>query len=363
MPIIPADVPGAPTLAEMKRTAAFLCTLALAGTIQSQPVKRVLVEESSYALCSQCPEGAWWLDSLLREFPSVIGVSHHIYMDSMTIPESEAWAADFVAGAPLACFDRVDFGLDGFVGEAVPSWRNRLLQRLSEPGYARIDISGAWHQSSGLLNIVVEVTFDSVPDSIAPLQIGFIVVEDSVIGTGPGYDQLNAYNTLVGHPFYGAGDPIVNYAHRHVVRSLRMSPSLIEFPIAPQSVVSATFTDTLSPQWDPEQTSVVGFIAYSHTDITKRHVVNAEQLNLSQLSPTGADEIYDMAVSVIPNPVARGSGFVIHGPQQGDLLILNSLGQVCHRSVVRSETADVPGLDAGVYIVSFCGQVCKLVVQ
>ena len=54
----------------------------------AQVNKKVLLEESSYATCRNCPEGAVWMDSIITEFPNVICVSHNIYADAVTIPSN-----------------------------------------------------------------------------------------------------------------------------------------------------------------------------------------------------------------------------------------------------------------------------------
>ena len=164
----------------------------------AQVTKKVLLEESSYATCGNCPDGAVWTDSITNEFLNVICVSHHIFADAMTIPESISWSGDLAPGAPLACIDRVDFGTIGTVYELTSEWRGKIIQQSATTAVADVNITGSYNAVTRELNITAEATFVSSPAS-GDLRINVFVVEDSVTGTGSGYDQVNFYNTTVGH--------------------------------------------------------------------------------------------------------------------------------------------------------------------
>lgn len=347
----------------MIRIAVLFASVVIHASLTSQPVKRVLIEESSYATCSQCPDGAYWLDSLLREFPELVGASYHIYADSMTTPETVAWAADFAPGAPMACIDRVDFGGDGMVAEVAPQWRTHILAQLAEPGYADITLTGNWDSVSRNLDISATVTFDSSPDTFAPLRVTFLVVEDSVIGYGPGYDQHNIYNTLVGHPYYGAGDPIVGYPHRHVVRRIPNN-DVIQVPPTLYQPYSFSATTGLHSTWHEDRVSVIAFIGYDHQDVTKRMVINAAETALAHFNPLSVPSPAGACFKVAPNPVQAGAAITIEGIDAGtEVVFLNMLGGIIHRHVWRPDEAlGTMALAPGIYFVQVGLSVTKMVI-
>ncbi|MFT5779579.1 MAG: hypothetical protein ACI837_002538 [Crocinitomicaceae bacterium] len=51
-----------------------------------------------------------------------------------------------------------------------------------------------------------------------------MIVEKEVTVTGTGYDQTNFDNMTPGHPYEGAGSPIVGFVHKNVLRKYLGGP-------------------------------------------------------------------------------------------------------------------------------------------
>jgi hypothetical protein len=135
-----------------------------------------------------------------------------------------------------------------------------------------------------------------------------MIIEDSVTGSGPGWDQSNAYNGLAGHPFAGAGNPIRNYVHKRVLRDILPGTwgagNVIPSNYAFNTPYSTNFTSNLPASWDENQIYVIAFVAYF--DGANRTIVNAERIKMSNL-PVGFEDISkdEASLKVFPNPTAN----------------------------------------------------------
>lgn len=273
----------------------------------AQVNKKVLLEESSYATCGNYPEGAVWMDSITTEFPNVICVSHHIYADAVTIPGSVSWSDDLAPGAPLGCIDRVDFGTTGTVYELTSEWRDKVIQQLATTAVVGVSITGSYNTVTRKLNVTAEANFTSSPSS-GDLRINVFVVEDSVTGTGSGYDQVNYYNTVVGHPYYGAGDPIVGYVHQHVIRAFLSdiwgTAGVIPSNPSIYTPYSQNYSYTIPSNFNENQISIVAFVSYYNASISQREVLNVNIINLDELSPTFTNDLSQdkNSVFIYPQP-------------------------------------------------------------
>jgi hypothetical protein len=138
------------------------------------------------------------------------------------------------------------------------------------------------------------------------------VVEDNIDQTGNGYNQTNYYHTGqygTSHPYYQAGNPIVGYNHRHVVRQVFPSgnpwgeSAIIPTNPVANSSYSKTYTFTLPAGWDENEVSVVPFLAYFNTASSEREIINAGTANLLSLVTSDIEINKDVeSLDVFPNP-------------------------------------------------------------
>ena len=113
------------------------------------------------------------------------------------------------------------------------------------------------------------------------IRFNCIIIEDSVVGTGSGYNQVNAYNTTAGHTYYGAGNPIVGLPHRYVARDFLggtwgtsgVIPASVNFG----SVATYHYSYTVPANFDEQKISLVGLVSlYSASGVTNRPILNAD---------------------------------------------------------------------------------------
>ena len=274
--------------------------------------KNVLLEEFTTAPCQFCPDGAVVVEQILAANPAVIAVAEHACFgtDAMTIPEASTYCSAFSGGAPTATIDRTLFPSESGVGHGRGTWAANANTSANKNTPVAVAVTGTYNPVNRSASVNVDANF---VDFTKPgdLRVTLFVVEDSVTGTGSGYNQVNAYNTQAGHPYAGAGNPIVGFQHRHVLRDVYPSGNAWGqagvIPTAPSNTgtYSQNFTFTMNAAWKTKDVSFVAFVSYFDTDVTKREILNVEEVKLNNLV-TSIIEIKrdENSLSIYPNPTA-----------------------------------------------------------
>ena len=272
----------------------------------------VLLEEFTTAPCQFCPDGAVIVEQILATNPAVIAVGEHACFgtDAMTIPEASAYCAAFGSGAPTACIDRVLFPGETTVAHGRGTWAANAATRAAIGSQVTVNITGTYNATNRQVNADVTANFVdyAVPGDI---RVTLFVVEDSVTGTGSGYNQVNFYNTQTGHPYFGAGNPIVGFVHRHVLRDVYpTNDAWGDGSIIPTSPLLNTNyvknnTFTLSTAWKAQDVSLVAFVSYYNANTDERVVLNAAEVKLNNIATTIEDIRTDASSLVVyPNPTS-----------------------------------------------------------
>jgi hypothetical protein len=272
----------------------------------------VLLEEFTTAPCQFCPDGAVVVEQILAANPAVIGVGEHACFgtDAMTIPEASTYCAAFGSGAPTACIDRVLFAGESNVAHGRGTWAANANSRSAIGAVVDVTLTGSYNAATRATTVNIDANFVdyALPGDI---RISLFVVEDSVTGVGSLYDQENAYNTQAGHPYAGAGNPIVGYVHRHVLRDVYPAndawgvANIIPTSPAPNSNYTTSYTFNLNSAWKENDVSLVAFVNYFNSNTSERIVLNATDAKLNNLI-TSVDEILTdvNSLRVYPNPTA-----------------------------------------------------------
>ena len=275
----------------------------------------------------------------------------------MTILDCEDWAVDMALGAPTANIDRVDFNTSGNPAEFTAQWRNRVIQQLAVPAVVDVAVYGTYNSGTREININVEALFTSAPTA-GDLRIQAIITEDSVIGTGVGFDQSNLYNTIAGHPYFGAGDPIVGFVHRHVTRKFMAGLWGTAGVIPSTPVLSIPYTQnytyTVPSNFDENQIHIVAFVSYYDASAGNRNVLNAFEVKLDELVTTGVAQAAKNKIQVYPNP---SQGFVIiEGVDSEEVLIRDALGRLLGQEIIINQQLDLTSYPEGIYFLSTVNQ-------
>ena len=228
----------------------------------------------------------------------------------MTIPEASTYCSAFGSGAPTACIDRVLFRGETSVAHGRGTWSANAATRAAIGSPVTLNVTGTYNATNRQVNADVTANFAdyAVPGDI---RVTLFVVEDSVTCAGSGYNQVNAYNNSAGHPYAGAGNPIVGFVHKHVLRDVYPTnnawgaPSIIATNPGPNSNYNTSYTFAMNSAWKAQDISLVGFVSYFNANTAQREVLNSVEIKLNNLI-TSVEEIKKDASSlnIFPNPTS-----------------------------------------------------------
>jgi hypothetical protein len=301
----------------------LLLLVIVAVTANAQTAqRRILLEEFSTAQCGFCPDGEVIASKIVRDHPSVIWVTHHAGFgtDSMTALHSPAIAGAFVNFAPSGVIDRVKYPKHVApyenLGNIRSKWDSLVTAHLGDEQYAEIRIVSTYRAPTQQLECAVEVEFSAVP-ATGDLRLHLFVIEDSIVGAGKGYDQTNYFNSTAGHKYYGAGDPILGYAHHRVVSAIPTGAWGVEevIPRTPETgkVYTWNWTGDMNAIWDKNNLgrhdiiSLVAFVSYYDSDPFRRAVVHAGEAPITNLIldvPNAPAVPGTLELAVYPNPAS-----------------------------------------------------------
>ncbi len=325
----------------MKKLLQGLILFSLFNTLEAQVSKYIVLEEFTTAPCGFCPDGDVIADELLEKHENLIVIAHHAGFgrDSMTIPESQELAA-YTNSAPTAALNRrmyddetIYLNASGMVWSR-QRWDSVITADLLIPAPVEVILNHTYDETSRTVDATLEMIFNQDIDHTL-LHVNFVVLEDSVIGIGPGYDQVNYLNGSPSHPMYQRGDPIIGYEHRHVARSMVGGtwgiPLLTNGPILKGEAYTFQTNFVLDPKWDESKISLVGWVNYyDPEDRAKHEILNAihSQLNLPVVSINAYANNIDK-LKVFPNPVTDYVNINLDSKNDliSNVFIFNQIGQ------------------------------------
>jgi hypothetical protein len=255
------------------------------GTVHvltSLPVKKVVLEQHTGTWCQFCPDATVYWNQLRASSPNVIAVSVH-NSDAMTIADAAPLQAAYVSGYPSGTVDRVKFEGASVVEVNRNGWPAKVDARLDQIVPVEVSLQGvSYNPQTRQLSATVRAAFAG--NASGDQRLNLWVVEDAVYGAS-GYNQTNYYNTVAGHPYFGAGNPIVNFRHDGVVRVMLAGPWGLSNSVAPIVFTGETYNHTFGMQLpagvNASNVRLIGLLqAYDDADNAKRSIINATELEL-----------------------------------------------------------------------------------
>lgn len=284
------------------------------------PKKVAVIEEFTTAQCQYCPRGTTIMNGILADHhEEVIGVALHAGFgtDAMTTNDHSTLANAYTSGAPSAMIDRVLFKGEEEVGVSTNVWETYALQQAEEVTPVGIQATTSYDPNTRVLEVDANATFyGPIADNF---RINAYIIEDSVTGTGSGYNQVNAYNGDNTSEWYGMGASIAGFNHRHVARYMLGgaygTTGVITNPTTDGGSYTKDYSYTLPGTWDESQIKVVVLVQHYATNTEDRQILNAIELDLNTTKATavtpsvyepyvGINEVNSAVknVSVYPNP-------------------------------------------------------------
>jgi hypothetical protein len=267
------------------------------GVLTLVPIKHVVLEVHTGSWCGWCPDGTVRMDEVEESVANVITVAVH-NGDGMDIPDGNTISGTFIGGYPSGTVDR--FRFDGQSGVEVSrnSWLTRVNERAGHIVPVEVSIVGSTFNEV-TRELEVEVGAEFVGSAAGDLRLNCWVVEDSVTGSGSDYDQANYLNSDSGHPFFGAGNPIIGFEHNRVLRSMLGGPwgtaGIIPAMVAPGQTFSHIYTTTIPAGQNVAKMTVVGMVSAYNADVNRREIINAVEAPASPSIFADGFEIGDVS--------------------------------------------------------------------
>lgn len=267
--------------------------------------RKVLLEEATGTWCGYCVNGVLTIEALEENFNTdktrVIPIA--IHGNDLWEIENAVDILDIYCGGsyPTGWVDRTKYFGEASVGLETGKWGLYTAQQLTSNAPMNVEIAASINISSRMLEINTEASFYA--DIEGELRFSCYILEDHLKA-----NQSNAYNGISGHPYYGLGDPIQNFDHKHVLREILEDSWGVQGEL-PNSVSSGesyehVFQYSVPEEFELSNVSVVCFVAKYNEDINEREVLNANVAYYSDFTPVGIDGINSSAqvLKVFPNP-------------------------------------------------------------
>jgi Outer membrane protein Omp28 len=248
------------------------------SSVPSTFTQKLLLEMYTTTGCATCPDAQYKCRTYAANNPDrVYGVSVHTY-DAMASPQYGVLNNLFnITAYSSGSFNRLPF--NNLVVLHKTTWTNTIVNTcLNKTATCGLKINSSY--SGTTAQVTVTAGFNTLIPNDYYLTV--YLIEDSVSGTGSGWDQSNYYNAIASSPFYQMGNPIVGYQHNMVLRNV-LTPSMGE-PISQRMVnKSSVFAKSFSINiagYDPTQLHIVAFINKVGTTATTHEVMNVQKAKL-----------------------------------------------------------------------------------
>lgn len=274
------------------------------------PVKKTLIETYTSAFCGECPKMPIKIDSLLDIYPNLIWVEHHagaIFNDSMCTPQSREIATKFGISTLQATIDRKPW--NSLLKVNPVDWQAAIQQSITQNPEANILYRADYEPSQRVLDMNFTINFNVMLPA-GEIRLNIMIVEDSVFNVGPGYDQYNDFNNVVNHPLYQAGQPITDYPHRYVVRSILDdtwgTAGVIHSQPLPFEVFVKNYRYTVPTMMDISKLYIIAFVSYYEPNNQKYQLFNAVKIPLKNIhfinNRAVSDALFLENLKIYPNP-------------------------------------------------------------
>jgi hypothetical protein len=311
-----------------KKLLLSVLALVLASPMFAQfSIKKVVFEEFTGAWCQYCADGAYRAEVMDSNYADALMVAVH-NGDAMEMTAGTDLASFYQPSYPQALFNR------GGALVSRGSWSSTMSNLLQGAASVTVAFDSVNYDAQSR-QITASVSAMFTANLSGDMRINLIISEDEVTGTGNGYNQVNADNGTPGHPYQGAGNPIVGFVHRHVAREYvegawglaGVIPNTANFG----TNVNHTFTYTIPPNYDETKIELIAIVSrYDGAALGDRQILNGEEFFLSTLTVgTPSMTANEASLEIIGNPLTDRSKIVFTTQEAGNarVEVLNMLGQ------------------------------------
>jgi hypothetical protein len=177
----------------------------------------ILIEPTVSEGCGACPLGHHEIDQIEDSLENVTHMSHYLY--GPLYHDYSSYLMEKINKTIYTPIGHVNRRHEdgSVVYYPINMFSGLIGNEISEATNVGLEVTS--NQSEIDLELSIEV-FSEEELSSPNLMLTVILVEKSVTGIGPGYDQRNYGNSDPDHPYYGQGNNIQGFEHTNIIRHL-----------------------------------------------------------------------------------------------------------------------------------------------
>ena len=319
--------------------------------------RTVVYEEATGSWCQFCPRGHVGLKDMSHYYNSqqFIGIAVH-NNDPMRVIAYDNAISAFISGYPSGATNRTLSDVDSGYSAILASYQS---EKLKTP-LAKIGIADAfWNPTNRSITFSTTAKF-ACDINTANYNMAAVVVENNVVGTTSGYNQVNAYSggtSLVdweGIDWSTLPNPVLaaNMVYEHVGRALLGGFAGVANSV-PTSVVYNTdynyaFSHTLPTTQNINNISLVALLI----DNANGQIVNAGLFDLGlKVLATDTFEVNNQ-FNIYPNPTT--GIFKIATNQPVNIAVVDVLGKTVFTAndISNDNNIDLSAMQKGIYFIN-----------
>ncbi|HWB62860.1 MAG TPA: Omp28-related outer membrane protein [Chitinophagales bacterium] len=331
------------------------------------PAKNVLVEEFGTVPCGYCPGGATWISRLLAaqgSYTNAVTLHAGFGTDAMTTTEASSLSSTYDNnGAPAAMIDRQLLNGEDNLATGAPGldytdnvWGDYVQARQPILPPVSVSANNTFDSASRALTVNISATFYG--PVTGNFRFNCYLIEDSVVGSGSGYDQHSYYyssptDTSL-NPWYHVGTSnlgsgtwaIGGFVHNHVDRALlggaAGSSGVIASPTVDGTTYTKTYTYTVPAGYRANKLKLIAFVNQYTSGVSsnKNQILNNVEMALNSADsntvttaslPTAIENVSSLEkIALYPNP-AKDIVYLNYTLNENTRLsfdVYNTLGQL-----------------------------------
>ncbi len=319
------------------------------------PDRMMIAEVQTGTSCQFCVEGYVALEELTQEYEGLFqGISIHS-QDAMEVPEYAEWIDSFYGAPPGASLFRTFFsngGQQNFL-------EGGIIQTIGTAPDVKIAQTATYHDWFEEITLDIDVTLQASVDT--GWHIFCVLIEDSITGPSPAYDQDNYYSGFTTGPgnYTALPDPVPAsmMMYNDVARAILPSPAGEDaFGATPDSGATYSFSYVFpfSSTWKVENMAAVTVVLNEFGQIE-----NGAASDISIVSNVEKEVTSRNSFSIKPNP-ANYFTYIeanISGDRVPQINVYNTAGQKVLSKTYKQLNGNylfpinISDLEKGVYLV------------